>query len=219
MSQPILAWHGNAHLKAFTIERLREHQRLDQIIQGMYSDGKGRGCHLWCLVHEDAPHRSVERLLGIEQSVGHWLEAVFEGLPGDDCAQWVIDSANAIPVGADLSCCHHHFGLWLPSSGLWTITDVNREVIETVRVLHERAVNGDMPTPDEWSSARAARASAWSSAEASAWSSAEATAWHKIAAKSLEIFAAAPLVDDALQIDSIVVDDLESRGLYTASTG
>ena len=236
MPKPAIAWHNSERLKAFTIARLKEHQRLDQFVQGAYWEDDC-GCYLGCLVHEDRPRQSVERLLGIERSVSHWLEAVFEGLPESDCAEWVIESAKAIPVGADLSKCQHHFGLWLPRSGLWTITDVNREAIERCRVLHERAVNGDIPTVrDRRAAARDASAAAVSeSARASAWSAqaaaspaaaaarctarasaARASPWNDIATKSLEIFAAAPVVDSDAQLNFDTTEELVSRGLYTA---
>ena len=219
MTKQILAWHGSKHLKEFTLDRLKEHQRLDQIIQGSYwNDADHVGCCLGCLVHDSSPHPLVEQFLGIEQQIGYWLESVFEGLPVEDCAKWVIDSAKAIPVGADLSGCHHQLGVWIPAeSGLLTFTDGNRKAIERVRRLHERAVAGDMPTEEEWLAAVTEAAEAEAEAEAgarAAASAAEAEAWQAIAAKSLEIFAAAPVVDSALEINPGVVSELISRELY-----
>ncbi|MHB1952007.1 MAG: hypothetical protein ACYCQK_11120, partial [Acidiferrobacteraceae bacterium] len=93
----IIAWHGEPGLKAAALERLREHRRMDQIVQGIYYD-RGRGCQLGCLTHQNEDtHEAAERLFGIEQSIGYWLEMVFERLPHEDCAQWVLDSAQAIP--------------------------------------------------------------------------------------------------------------------------
>lgn len=204
------------------------YEEVDEIVQGLYWDDVGHvGCCLGCLVYDSDPHPLVEQLLGIERLFGHWLEAVFEGLPAEDCAKWVIDSAKAIPVGADLSGCHQHLGVWIPAeSGLLTFTDGNRKAIERVRRLHERAVAGDMPTENEWSSAAttawSAATTAWSASElesdelAEASSSASsASAWQAIAAKSLEIFAAAPVIDSAFQINPDVVSELISRDLYT----
>jgi len=131
----IIAWHGEPDLKASVFDRLREDQRMDRIVQGMYwSDG--RGCHLGCLTRASSNwHLVAERLFGIEQRIGYWLEAAFEGLPKEQCAQWVLDSTAAIPEGADMSRCHHHLGIWLfnPSTGLLTITDQNRDAIDRVR--------------------------------------------------------------------------------------
>lgn len=104
----ILAWHNEPTLKAAALQRLREHRRLDEIVQGGGYWRDGRGCHLGCLVHRNSaglggePHSSVERLFGIPVEVAFWLELVFENLPRNRCANWVVESAEAIPIGADL---------------------------------------------------------------------------------------------------------------------
>ena len=202
----VLAFHGEKDLKLAVLNRLREHRRLDQITQGIYfNETEFRGCHLGCITHSNEnTHGLAERLFGIEERVGYWLEAVFEGLPKEECAAWVVESIEAIPVGADLSKCHHQFAHWLlTDSGLLTITDINQEAIATVAALHFRAMNGEATSDSEWSAAgsaawRAARSAA-RSAESAAWSAESAArsaaasaawsaAWHLIAAKSIEIF-------------------------------
>ncbi|MHB1950076.1 MAG: hypothetical protein ACYCQK_01225, partial [Acidiferrobacteraceae bacterium] len=183
------------------------------------------------------------RLFGIEQSIGYWLEMVFERLPHEDCAQWVLDSAQAIPVGADMSRCRYALCAWLlGESELLPPSEREKDHVRNVLVLHERAVRGDIAPEAEWAAAEAARAgdaaarsaaewtAAWAAAAAAeaaqapaawaaawaaravgaaqapaAWAAAwaaravgaeaaAAAAWRKIAAKSLEIFAAAPVV-------------------------
>ncbi len=170
---------GEQKLKDVVLNRLREHRRLDQIVQGVYWE-EGRGCHLGCLTHvNEGTQQATERLFGIPERVAYWLEAVFEGLPADRCAWWVVASIEAMPAGADLSLAHHELAAWLlgPSEML-AIVDCNREAIERCRSLHVRAARGEAVTP-----------AAWSAAESAAWSA----AWEKIAVKSLEIFAAAPI--------------------------
>ena len=203
----ILAFHNEPSLKASVMERLREHRRLDQIAQGFYFDGKNRGCHLGCLTHtNEGTHVTAERLFGIEQRIGYWLEAVFEGLPASDCAEWVIASTEVIPVGADMSKCHHHFAAWLFSeSNLLTITDINREAIASVRRLHCRAAQGSTVSNEEWSAARSAAESAARSA---------ASAWNLIAEKSIEIFREAPVMHGSPAIDSCVQSELCVRRLW-----
>lgn len=151
----IIAWHGEQQLKDKALERLREHRRLDRIAQGKYWTD-GRGCLLGCLTHrEHKVHESAERLFGIAQRIGYWLEWVFEGLCPEDCEWWVIASAEAIPAGADLSQCHNHLCLWLlRESGLLTITDANRGAINHVARLHERVLAGEYVSLRHWSLAR-----------------------------------------------------------------
>ena len=197
----ILAWHNEPELKASALERLREHQRLETIVQGSYWSSRfERGCQLGCLTHTNRDtHGAAELLFGIAKRIGYWLEAVFEGLPSEEATQWVIESTEAIPVGAELSRCHHHFCAWLMGeSGLMRITELNRAAIEKVRDLHLRAISGDALDDSELSAARSE--SLWASSEsesesAAAWASAWAarSAWRKIAAKSLEIFRSAPV--------------------------
>lgn len=223
----ITAWFGESDLKSAVMERLREHRRMDTIVQGVYFND-GRGCHLGCITHASKnTHRVAERLFGIEQRVGYWLEIIFERLPKEDCAAWVLESTEAIPVGADLSRCHHHFCAWLLGpSELLTITDDNRDAIEAVRVLHQRAASGLTVTDEQWSAARSAWAS-WSAQAASARSAAESAqvasaqaaseTWKKIAAKSIEIFAAAPIVG-AQTMDTSVREELCCRKLWCPET-
>lgn len=189
----ILAFHGEPSLKSAVMDRLREHRRLDTIAQKVYFEN-GRGCHLGCITHvNDGAHETAERLFGIEQRIGYWLEAIFEGLPPKKCAAWVLESTEAIPAGADLSKCHHHLAVWLlGESGLLTITDVNRDAIAQVRELHVAAVNG-VP---------------WD--ESAAWSA----AFEKIAAKSIEIFRSAPVPGGQQPIESCVKSELCARHLW-----
>ena len=262
----MLAFHGEPTLKTAVMHRLREHRRLDTIVQGTYFD-KGRGCHLGCITHiNDNTHEAAERLFGIERRVGYWLEAVFEGLPQESCAAWVIESTEAIPVGADLSKCHHHLAAWLlGESKLLTITDINRDAIEQVHRLHLAAANGEPLSDEQWSAARSAAESAaarsaaesaaarsaarsawsaarsawsaarsarsaawsaaaaesaavWSAAQSAAWSARSArsarSAWKDIAAKSVEIFRAAPVIGGQPEIASCVRSELCARQLW-----
>jgi hypothetical protein len=173
-------------LKDAAVSRLQEHRRLDRIAQRVYWED-GRGCLLGCLTHSNTnSHKAAERLFGIELRVGYWLEAVFEGLPKELCEWWVIESAKAIPAGADLSLCHHQFSDWLlGESGLLCITDQNCEAIESVRKLNERAANGEVVNSEDWVAAEsAAESAARAAAEPAAWSAwsaarsaAESAAW------------------------------------------
>jgi hypothetical protein len=216
----IIAWHNEPKLKHAAMERLIEHRKLDQIAQGFYFD-EGRGCHLGCLTHCDEhkdPHSATELMFGIPERVAYWLEAVFEGLPQDKCANWVIESSESIPVGADLSKCHHELAYWLlgpdSPSAEGNRHESVRDAIEKVREIHRQAMTGEV---DEaawsaarsaaWSAARsaaesaarsaaesAAESAARSAAESAAWSAAESAAWEQIAEKSIEIFKNAPVI-------------------------
>lgn len=121
----IRAWHGEPGLKEAALKQLRGHRDRDEIVQGHYWKN-GRGCDLGCLTHCNqigyenstlvysnstglfvyrAPHEAAERMFGIEISAALFLEFVFEAIPAQMCVDWVIDSAETIAVGADLSGC------------------------------------------------------------------------------------------------------------------
>lgn len=157
----ITAWFNEPTLKKSVMQQLREHKRLNEIVQGIYWSGEkagGRGCHLGCLTHIGAtldggfPYAAVERLFGIPIKVAHWLEEVFEGLPPSDAAEWVIESTDAIPVGADLSLAHHHLASWLlsPQTEINAITDENCEVVAKFQSLHARAASGRDVADSDW---------------------------------------------------------------------
>lgn len=232
------AWYGEPELKEAAMARLREHRRLDQLRQGIYWKN-GRGCHLGCLSHQsNETHFVVERMFAIPVRIGYWLEAVFEGLPPEECADWVVESTESIPVGADLSLCHHEFAYWLlgpdSPSAAGNYHELVKDDIRKIRLLHDRVRRGKhvklaarsvvaaraaarsaRSVAAAWSpearsvvAAEAAEAAArsaeaaWSvrsaarSATAAVWSAEnKARAWKKIAAKSIEIFQAAPVAE------------------------
>ena len=198
----VTAFFGEPKLKATVLERLHEHRRLDQIVQQVYWEG-GRGCHLGCLTHDnDNSHEATERMFGIPLRVAYWLEAVFEGLPTDKCAAWVTDSIDAIPVGADLSLAHHHLAVWLLGpegpSAKGNAHPLVTDAVAQVRDMHHALANGEVIDAAAWSAAWSAAGSAESAARSAAWSAARSAAgsaaWESIAAKSLDIFRAAPVV-------------------------
>ena len=216
------AFFGEQGLKDLVMEQLREHRRLDQIVQGRYWE-HGKGCNLGCLTHNNNnAHEAAERMFGIPQRIGYWLEAVFECLPKEDCAAWVIDSAEAIPVGADLSLAHHELAYWLLGPESPSAEGNNhptvRDAILRIRNLHDRARRGELVESAAWSAARsaawsAAQNAAWSAARSAAWTAvwsaaenaersaawsaaenaARSASWRSIAAKSIEIFRACPV--------------------------
>ena len=140
------AWFGEQALKDRAMEQLREHRRLDQIVQRNYWLGD-RSCHLGCLTHmANGTHEATEQMFGIPIRVAYWLEAVFERLPGEKCAWWVIEATNAIPVGADLSLCHHQLAAWLLSdespSAHGNAHPIVAVAIDDIRQLNLKAASG-----------------------------------------------------------------------------
>ncbi len=212
----MIAWFGEKVLKDAAMDRLHEHKRLEEIVQRVYWD-HGKGCNLGCLTHcQGEVHQATVRMFGIELPVAYFLETIFEGLSPLLAPQWVIDSAEAIPVGADLSKWHHRFGAWLlRDSGLWKRIPWNASMIDCVLGYHQRCllsedqevadlavlnsflaggINWDMTHPrmSSWETVWAVQA-AQLTAEEGMESEAVARAYDVIAAKALELFRASPI--------------------------
>lgn len=130
---PPVAWHGNPALKLQTVERMRKHRSLDQLIQGQYvrnpafdpdrpASAGFRGCFLGCLVTDavaKAKGETVESIVtfrnlpdwygwaeylyGISEPAAWVIEQVFEALPQEAAAAFAVEVLDAIPVGADLT--------------------------------------------------------------------------------------------------------------------
>lgn len=130
MTTPVLAWHGDPQLKAAAVELMREHRRLDDLVQGSYAeydsnaDRGYRGCFHGCLTTEALAkqrnetvedlltmgdrhaidwHDETERIFGIPREVGKLLDRLFESLPPSDCGAFAVATVEAIPPGADLT--------------------------------------------------------------------------------------------------------------------
>lgn len=106
----MLAWNNSAAVKEAALERLREHRRLDQLRPGTYWVAprglkSGHGCYLGCLTQQPGAVEAYEDMqvqFGIPGGVTNILERVFEDFSPAHCCWWAIESAKAIPVGADL---------------------------------------------------------------------------------------------------------------------
>lgn len=113
----MLSWHNDPALKAEVVERMREHRRQDQIIQGTYQQWEGfaghKGCFIGCtLPYISAKVRESENWLGFHQEVEdrygipwdlvHAMEQIFEGLPSGQHKDYALRLVELIPVGVDL---------------------------------------------------------------------------------------------------------------------
>ncbi|MCI0536105.1 MAG: hypothetical protein L0Z50_12845 [Verrucomicrobiales bacterium] len=193
----LIAYFGDAALKADLIEEIRSHREHDQIVKGHYGRMNSRwtGCAIGCSIRSlnlrrglDLPtndHRIYETHLGIPQVVAQLEDAIFEGLPDDRYLHWPEQVAAAIRPGADLSSVWPKFALWLfTDSRLLFITDINQAAIKEVADLYAQWVAGKEPSAEAW---RAADVAAAAAADAAAVAAAAAiadvaAAWRNVAA-------------------------------------
>lgn len=138
--------------------RLREHRRLDQIVQGTYWRG-GRGCSVGCCTHD--PHGGHDQFparWGIPEHLARLIDGIFERLSEKEAIEWPERIMAAIPVGADLSLVWSRFAVWLLADGEYGVLrhapDANTsKAIRQVVKCYKRRIQGDEPARDEWGDA------------------------------------------------------------------
>lgn len=94
------AFHNDAKIKQFYVDRLKEHQRLDQLIAGTGWDGE-KGCNVGCILHE-YDHGRYPEALGLPEWYAHLCDTLFEGLPKEKRADFALASLTSIKEGCDI---------------------------------------------------------------------------------------------------------------------
>lgn len=116
MNQTASAFFGEPALKDAVMAQLRRHHKLDQIKQEYYWDEDSQsGCHLGCLTHTNNGGilRLTGETFGIGERFAELLEHAFEAAYSFNAANWVLESTNAIPLGADVRAVSLRLGSWL----------------------------------------------------------------------------------------------------------
>ena len=192
MSENTLTFYNNPDLKAQRIANAIRHRDSDMLVSGVYNDKNGHGCSVGCDAIDldytgDTPHAIVANKWGTPLWLEHLRDCVFEGLPPDARAEWHVNLARAIPIGANLDCMYHQFLAWLlsnesPCSAENADTQV-AAAVSAVRELHLRAIAGEAVTPEEWAAAAysAARSAAHSAADSAAYAARSAYAAYSAA--------------------------------------
>jgi hypothetical protein len=161
----MLSFFGEPCLKQAVVARVKEHQRLDQIIQRTYWDGT-RGCAIGCVLHS-GDHMAYETQLGLPVFLAYMDEHIFERLPLEEAKGWPLRFIEAVPVGVDLELVFPRFMHWLLSDphGMRESADARTlRILDDLTTLYARRIHG---LPFDQASARSAWASA-GAAEASA---------------------------------------------------
>lgn len=167
----MLSFFGDPQLKDRLVAQVKEHQRLDEIVQGTHWK-HGKGCAVGCVVHSDR-HEHFESLYGIPVSLAYLDEYVFENLPPAEAKSWPLCFVQTVPVGVDLSNVATQFVLWLmtdPDGVRQYARPDGVAAMDRVAALHERCLHGEVPRTAEWAAAAddAAEAARAAAARASA---------------------------------------------------
>lgn len=172
----ILSWHGDPTLKAATIAEMQAHIDADRLVKGRYWED-GKGCAVGCLI-KTGDHQLYESKFGIPKELAQLEDVIFEGLPNEKAMAWPVPFLTAVPVGVpidELRLVWNRLAVWLLIDPTYGVIRFNDDpVIKDVAALHQRVIDGDEPTPEEW---EADWAEAWESAESAAGVAARAAAW------------------------------------------
>lgn len=171
----MLSFFGEQCLKDAVVARVREHQRLDQIRQGIYwdecDDGVFRGCAIGCVLHS-SDHMAYERQLGLPVFLAYLDEHIFESLPANEAKQWPLRFTEAVPVGVDLGQIFPCFMHWLlcDPQGMRQYADARTlPIVDSLVEMYARHIEG---IPFDVISARSAERAAARAAARAAWSAA-----------------------------------------------
>jgi hypothetical protein len=159
-------------LRDAVVERVREHQRLDQIAQQVYWDGS-KGCAIGCVLHS-GEHMAFEQQLGLPVFLAYLDEHIFEKLPLEEAKGWPLRFIEAVPVGVDLELVFPRFMHWLLSDpdGVRQYADARTvPIMDTIVAMYARRIEG---IPFDVAAAWAAGDAAWAAAVAAAGDAARA---------------------------------------------
>jgi hypothetical protein len=174
----MLSFFGESCLKESVVARVKEHQRLDQIVQGTYWDG-ARGCAIGCVLHS-GEHMAYETQLGLPVFLAYLDEHIFESLPPKEAVLWPLRFIEAVPVGADLEMVFPRFMHWLLSDPCGIRQHANTQtlqIIDALVTMYAKRIEGspfDRAAAEAAAEAAGAAAEAAGAAGAAAWAAARA---------------------------------------------
>jgi hypothetical protein len=188
-----VAFKNKPELKEKYVTRMEAHAKADELIQGTYWEN-GKGCSTGCLMHSSTPHKKMETVLGIPETVAYLNDRIFEGLDKGDAQKFAQDFIRVIPVGADLS-------LITPKFMVWLMKDLRKyakgypdvlKALKTVADLYQKIIDGGVVSDEEWALAAEAARAAWAAEAARAAArAARAAAWVARVARVAEAVAEA----------------------------
>ena len=149
-----VAFHGDPARKAFYLERLRNHVRKDDVIQGAAEWNGGNWGVIGCTVHSSDRSR-YEADLGIPTEVASLEEIIFERLPEEEAKRFSLEFLEAVPVGTDLSFVWPAIARWLlidPKCGIirFAQTPETRAAILLVADLYARVLRHEPVSPQRF---------------------------------------------------------------------
>jgi hypothetical protein len=175
-------------------EMARRYREADMLAAGAFEMVDGQACSIGCFCHDyglgPSDFTGLSEKTGYPEAAHRLQEAIFEGLPKAERADWHVAFADKAETVTDWQSVIDK--TVLASLRIAEPHDTSEgKVVATVIDLYERRLNGDNPSEADWDSARAAAyaagaadAAAWARAAGAAEAAARAagTAWNAEAA-------------------------------------
>ena len=170
----MLSFHGKQEIKDLYMARLKEHHRLDEIIQGTGYDG-ARGCAVGCTLNNYS-HSAYEKELGLPAWIAHLEDKLFEGVSKEQASKFAVAFLEAIPVGVDVEPVRWKLAIWRHSNQIESLRE-NKEpyvkqcsdAIQGVIEYCEARLASNFDVAKLESARSAARSAAESAAESAAY--------------------------------------------------
>ena len=159
------------------LEMARRHRDDDMLVAQRFKMVDGQACSIGCFCHdyglEPEDFSGLAEITKYPQSAHHLQEAIFEGLPEAERADWHVAFAEKAATVTDWQAVIDK--TVLTSLRIAEPHDTSEsKVVATVIDLYERRLSGDNPSGPEWASARAAAGAARTAKRAAAGTAADA---------------------------------------------
>lgn len=169
----MLSYLNDPAVKAKYTARFADHRAADEVIQGTGFDN-GRGCFVGCTL-DDYNHSRFPVELGWPEWLAHLADAIFEGVPKTEAAQFGTDLLEAVPIGVDLEPLRHRFALKVQQRNLARLAGNDEPYAVECRAAIEGVIAYLQAEDKAESAAESAARSAWSAA----WSAESAVSEHQ----------------------------------------
>jgi hypothetical protein len=174
------SYHNDPQLKSEIVKQMADHVKTDTLIKGDYWDEETqKGCNIGCVLHSD-DHSLFPERLGMPVWMAFLHETMHEKLAIDDGREF-SKVYSVIPVGISwdqLEIVKYKLLKYILSESKYCskqyCDERGKKATDAVVALITRAINGDMPTEDEWRAAATAAYAAAAKAAKAAYAAAKA---------------------------------------------
>ena len=105
----MLSYHNDPAVKEKFVLRFAAHRAADEVVQGQGFE-ENRGCFVGCTL-DNYDHGQFPKELGWPEWLAHLADAIFEGIPESEAAQFGTDLLATVPVGVDLEPVRFHIAI------------------------------------------------------------------------------------------------------------